>query len=138
MTDRCEIFRNCRTTIPLSFLKLSTLCTIPYGFYASPNAQNRMCELCTFSQIRSQIYILQFGQLLESAYYPGSQLPELKIINSQPSATFQPFSGITLSKSNLLGQIYYTFSTGKLIIVYNCSYVLLVNGQQISNPHFKL
>ena len=52
MTNRCEIFRNCSTTIPLSFLKVLTLCTIPCGFYASPNAQNRMCELCTFSQIR--------------------------------------------------------------------------------------
>ena len=55
MTGRCKIFRNCRTTIPLSSLKISTLCIILCGFYTSPNAQNRMCELCTFSQIWSQL-----------------------------------------------------------------------------------
>ena len=38
--------------------------------------------------------------------------------NSRPSAIFRPFLGIWLSKSNLLGQIYYTFSMGKPIIVY--------------------
>ena len=55
MTDRCEIFRKYRATILLSTLKISTLFTIFCGFYASPNAQNRMCELCTFSQIQSHI-----------------------------------------------------------------------------------
>ena len=55
MTDKCKIFKDCRTAILLPYLKISTLCTIPCGFYASPNAQNRMCELCTFSQIQSQI-----------------------------------------------------------------------------------
>ena len=55
--DRCETFRNCRTTIPLWLLKVSHLYTIPCSFYESPNEQNRMCELCTFSQIRSHIYM---------------------------------------------------------------------------------
>ena len=38
------------------------LCTIPLSvyfrimFYESLNVQNRMCELCTFSQIRLHIY----------------------------------------------------------------------------------
>ena len=32
------------------FLYLPTLYTIPCGFYRSPNTQNRMCELCTFSK----------------------------------------------------------------------------------------
>ena len=55
MMDRCETFTDCRTTIPLSFLKVSHLNTIPCGFYESPNEQNQICELCTFSQIRSHI-----------------------------------------------------------------------------------
>ena len=56
--DRCETFRDCSTTIPVSSLKLSYLYTIPCGFYDSPNEQNWMCELCTFSQIRSHILYL--------------------------------------------------------------------------------
>ena len=44
MMDRCECFTDCKTTIPLSFLKVSHLNTIPCGFYESPNEQNRMCE----------------------------------------------------------------------------------------------
>ena len=55
MMNRCETCTDCRTTIPLSFLEVSHLNTIPYSFYESPNEQNRMCELCTFSQIRSHI-----------------------------------------------------------------------------------
>ena len=46
MFSRCETFRDCRTTIPLSYLKISTLCTIHCGFYGPRNTQNRMCELC--------------------------------------------------------------------------------------------
>ena len=56
MFNRFDTFRDCRTTISLSFLQISTLCTIHCGFYGSLNTQNRMCELCTFSQIRSHIY----------------------------------------------------------------------------------
>ena len=55
MTDRCETFRDCRTTIPLLSLKVSNCYTIACSFYGSPNEQNRMYELCTFSQIRSHI-----------------------------------------------------------------------------------
>ena len=57
MMDRCETFRECSPTIPLSSLKVSYLYTIPCGFYDSSNEQNWMCELCTFSQIRSHIHI---------------------------------------------------------------------------------
>ena len=57
MMDKCETFTDCRNTIPLSFLKVSHLNTIPCGFYESPNEQNWMCELCTFSQIRSHMYL---------------------------------------------------------------------------------
>ena len=35
-------------TIPLSFLQISDLCTVPTRFYESLNEQNQMCELCTF------------------------------------------------------------------------------------------
>ena len=50
MLDRCETFRDCRPTIPLSFLKITALYTIHCGFYKSPNTQNRMWELymCLF------------------------------------------------------------------------------------------
>ena len=60
--DRCETFRDCRKTIPLSPLKVSHLYTIPYGFYGSSNDQNWMCELCTFSQIQSQM-IMSLGEI---------------------------------------------------------------------------
>ena len=55
--DKFQTFRNCRTTIPLSLLNVSGQYTVPYGFYESPNAQNWMCELCTFSQIRSLMMV---------------------------------------------------------------------------------
>ena len=57
--------------------------------------------------------------------------------NSRPLAIFWPISGIWLSKSNLLGQIYCTFSMEKPIIVYRM-FLLLLNGRLISNPYFKL
>ena len=56
MTDISETFRNCRTPIPLSALKVSNLYTIHFGFYGSPNVQHQMCELCMFSQIQSHIF----------------------------------------------------------------------------------
>ena len=59
--DICETFRDCRTAIPLSSLKVSCLDTISCGLYESPNEQNWMCELCTFSQIQSQMV---FGLIL--------------------------------------------------------------------------
>ena len=55
MLDGCETFRDCRTTIPLAVLKVSTLCIIHCDFYGYSNTQNPICELCTFSQIWSHI-----------------------------------------------------------------------------------
>ena len=52
MTDTFKT-RDCRSTIPISFLKDLNLDTIACGFYGSQNEQNWMCELCTFSQIQS-------------------------------------------------------------------------------------
>ena len=57
MMDRCEPFSDCSTTIPLLSLKVSYLYTIPCAFYDSPNEQNWVCKLCTFSQIWSHIII---------------------------------------------------------------------------------
>ena len=54
-------------------------------------------------------------------------------VGHQPfSDHFQGFGQVC--KFNLLGQIYYTVSVGKPMIVYNT----FNNGQPISNPYFKL
>ena len=55
--------------------------------------------------------------------------PELEI-----TVGHRPFSkGLWLSKSNLLGQFYYTFSLGK-----PKRFLLIMNGRSISNPYFTL
>ena len=41
--------------IPLLVLQMSDLNVVPVMCYEPLNVQNRMCELCTFSQIRSHI-----------------------------------------------------------------------------------
>ena len=51
MTNRCETFRDYRTTIPVSSLNLYT---IPCGFYGYQNEQNRMCK-----HIVPQMYVSQ-------------------------------------------------------------------------------
>ena len=48
MTDRCESFRDCGTTIPLSSLEVSNLYAILCGFYGPPNEENWMCKLHVF------------------------------------------------------------------------------------------
>ena len=48
-----QTFRVYRATIPLSFLQILDLYTVSFKFYESLNEKNRMCELCTSSQIRS-------------------------------------------------------------------------------------
>ena len=53
MPDQPETFRVCKVTIPLLILQILDLYDIPNRFYESLNEQNQMCELCTFSQIRS-------------------------------------------------------------------------------------
>ena len=42
-------------TIPQSVQQISDLSVFPIMFDEPWNAQNRMCELCTFSQIRSKL-----------------------------------------------------------------------------------
>ena len=53
MVDRLETCRVYSATIPLSFLQMSDLCTVPTRFSKCLNEKNQMFELCTFSQIRS-------------------------------------------------------------------------------------
>ena len=55
--DTLEAFRTYRGSIPLSFLQILDLYTVPIRFYVSLNEENRMCELCTFSQIQSHMCI---------------------------------------------------------------------------------
>ena len=58
MSDQPEIFTVCTVTIPLLILRILDLYVVPTRFYESLNEQNRMCELCTFSQIWSHIIIV--------------------------------------------------------------------------------
>ena len=46
---------DCGATIPLSVQQISNHNVYPIIFYEPLNVQNRMCELCTFSEIRSHI-----------------------------------------------------------------------------------
>ena len=57
MTYRFKIFRNDKGIAVLQALKVSHLSVIPSRFYESPKLKNWMYELCTFSQIWSQILI---------------------------------------------------------------------------------
>ena len=58
MSNKCETCRVLELlAIPLLLLKVSNLYAILCGCHGSPNVKNWMCELCTFSQIRSQIEI---------------------------------------------------------------------------------
>ena len=58
-SEKHETCRDCCATIPLSVQQISDLYLLPIMFYEPLNVQNQMCELCTFSQIRSQIQKLQ-------------------------------------------------------------------------------
>ena len=51
--NKPEIFKDCSATIPLLLLQNLDLYAIPN--LKPLNEQNRMCELCTFSQIRLHI-----------------------------------------------------------------------------------
>ena len=56
MADSFETCRDYRAIIPIAiFLEL---CDISSRFYESLNKKNQMCELCTFSQIRSHTYMI--------------------------------------------------------------------------------
>ena len=55
MPDQPETFWVCTVTISLLILQILDLYVVATRFYESLNEENRMCELCTFSQIRSQI-----------------------------------------------------------------------------------
>ena len=60
---------------------------------------------------------------------------ELEITVDHTTLNFLIISRIWPNKSNLLGQIYYTFSLGKQIIVHKMFLRTLINGQPNSNPY---
>ena len=53
--DRVEIFRNDTGIVVLQFLNISHLSVIPGRIYDFPKLKKWMCELSTFSQIRSHL-----------------------------------------------------------------------------------
>ena len=55
MVHRFAICRIDKGRVALQSLKVSHLLKIPSRFYESPKLKIWMCELCTFSQIRSHI-----------------------------------------------------------------------------------
>ena len=57
MIDRLELAEIIELLF-LSFLQMSDLYAVSSGLYESLKDKNQMCELCMFSQIRSQIYQL--------------------------------------------------------------------------------
>ena len=54
-SEKHETCRDCSVTIPLSVQQISDIYLLPIMFYEPLNVQNQMCELCTFSQIRSHM-----------------------------------------------------------------------------------
>ena len=58
MVYRYETFGDDKGIAVLQSLKVSHLCIISNRFYESPKLKNVICELYTFSQIRSQILSL--------------------------------------------------------------------------------
>ena len=57
-------------------------------FYESLNVQNRMCELCTFSQIRSQLLMQQYKpasiQMLRHQYdTPTFKTNALRLVSNE-------------------------------------------------------
>ena len=76
MIFRCETFRNDKGIAVLQTVKVSHLSIIPNRFYESPKLKNWMCELCTFSQIRSHI--------MTAKHCSSKQFKSCKAIQQQP------------------------------------------------------
>ena len=55
MVYRVEIFRDNKGIVVLQFLIISHLSVIPGRIYDITKLKKWMCELCTFSQIRSYV-----------------------------------------------------------------------------------
>ena len=75
MVYRCETFRNHKGIIVLQSLKVSHLSIIATRFYETLKLKNRMCELCTFSQIRSYILIGKPGGVANTPALAGQSAP---------------------------------------------------------------
>ena len=76
MTDRYETCRDCRSTIPLSSLKLSNLYYIPSGFMELQNEQNRRhANYMHISQSWSDSYVCNsYSCILYLADIPSSTI----------------------------------------------------------------
>ena len=98
MVFRRETFRNDKGIVVLQSVKVSHLSIIPNRFYESPKLKNWMCELCTFSQIRSHIAIshvlclVHFNTLSQQQTKPEPNM--LIILLIIPSSTSQNLSVI--------------------------------------------
>ena len=57
MVYRVETFRVVRGIVFLQSLKISNLSNIPNRFYEAPKLKTWMCELCTFSQVWSHMFV---------------------------------------------------------------------------------
>ena len=83
MVDMVEIFRVDKGIVVLQFLKIVHQSVIPGRIYDFPNLKKWMCELCTFSQIRSQLMndkylILSKYKLVNNSH---NMAPSLNIVN---------------------------------------------------------
>ena len=107
MIEILETCRDYKATIPLSFLQISDLCTVPARFYESSNKKSWMCELCMFSQIQLPImlyainldgrpvrcvakYVTLMQHVKEIAKRTKYQLTTHSIIICKISKTFTP------------------------------------------------
>ena len=76
------------------------------------------CAVCIYMYSSYVPYIYMYGM----KYVYGTEQLHVNYCRAQnsswPLTIFRPFSGIGVSKCNLLGQTYYTFSMGKPMIVY--------------------
>ena len=76
MVYRYETFRDDKGIVVLQSLKVSHLSIISNRFYETSKSKNWICELCTFSQIRShiQLYIQIEPYLVKQEMYVATSI----------------------------------------------------------------
>ena len=77
---RSEICRTHRGIIALPSLQVSCLFDVHNGFYESSKLKNWMCELCTFSQIRSHIRLV--GITFPPAQHLNNRIRNVRLSSS--------------------------------------------------------
>ena len=80
-TLRSEICWANRGIVALQSLQVSYLSDLHSRFYESSKLKKWMCELCTFSQIRSQFWKSDEVSLLFSVIFLGLHLISLLVTN---------------------------------------------------------